>query len=220
MTLLGTLGSGLGVFCAQQGVYSLVALAAVGLGLSEPRYWRPLFGSISQAYTVRRFWRYALFLRPSVCRLIKLLLLSRVWHQNNREKTTVPAQAIVYDILRLPKESYIGHYLVFFLVFLISGLLHATIDLAAGIPWHDSGAVRFFCTQALGIWIEEVLNALYIGLWQGARPLPRWTGLLGYVWVVLFLSWSWPAYMYPMLYRAREGSADSFLPISVVGRLF
>lgn len=53
--VLATLGSGLGVFCAQHGVYSVVALVAVGLKLSERRYWRPLFGSISQACTVRRF---------------------------------------------------------------------------------------------------------------------------------------------------------------------
>ena len=58
MRIFGTLGSGLGVLCSQQGVYSTLALIAVGLGLSEPRYWRPLFGSVSDAYTLRRFWRY------------------------------------------------------------------------------------------------------------------------------------------------------------------
>ena len=58
MRIFGSLGSGLGVFCSQQGVYSILALTAVGLGLSEPRYWRPLFGSVSDAYTLRRFWRY------------------------------------------------------------------------------------------------------------------------------------------------------------------
>ena len=58
MRIFGTLGSGLGVFCSQQGIYSIVAIIAVGFGLSEPRYWRPLFGSVGDAYTVRRFWRY------------------------------------------------------------------------------------------------------------------------------------------------------------------
>ena len=58
MRIFGTLGSGLGLFCSQQGIYSMVALVAVGLGLSEPRYWRPLFGSVSDAYSLRRFWRY------------------------------------------------------------------------------------------------------------------------------------------------------------------
>lgn len=57
MRIFGTLGSGLGVLCSQQGVYSLLAILFVGTGLSEPVYWRPLFGSVSDAYTVRRFWR-------------------------------------------------------------------------------------------------------------------------------------------------------------------
>ena len=58
MRVFATLRSGLGVFCSQRAVYSLIALAAVGSGLSEPRYWRPLFGSHSYAYSVRRFWGF------------------------------------------------------------------------------------------------------------------------------------------------------------------
>ena len=57
MRVLCTLGSGLGMFCSQQGGYSIMALIFVGLDVSEPRSWRPLFGSITEAYTVRRFWR-------------------------------------------------------------------------------------------------------------------------------------------------------------------
>lgn len=151
------------------------------------------------------------------------VLHSRVWHQNNREKTSTPARFIVEDVLRLPLSSFFGRHLCFFLVFVISGVLHATIDLSAGIPWHDSGAVRFFCTQALGIWIEEIAAALYgfvVGVSGNSRRMWRWNRLLGHVWVVLFLAWSWPAYMYPMLYRTREGSEESFLPFSVASVLF
>ena len=161
-----------------------------------------------------------MLLRPqrAVRRLTEKPLFSRVWHQNNREKLSVPTRYIVRDVLNLPKESYLGHQLFFFLVFLLSGFLHSTIDLSAEIPWHESGAIRFFCTQALGIWTEEVIRAFCVRLYWGIRPLPRWTVLVGHVWVALFLSWSWPAYMYPMLHRTREESADSFLPFSVVGR--
>ena len=147
---------------------------------------------------------------------------SRVWHQHNREKISTPARFIVEDVLRLPLSSFIGRQLCFFLVFVISGVLHATIDLSAGIPWHDSGAVRFFCTQALGIWIEEITAALYGCVVREGRYSGRmrhWIRLFGYVWVVLFIAWSFPAYMYPMLYRIREGSEDSFLPFSIVRML-
>ena len=56
MRILCTLGGGLGMFCSQQAVYSIMALIFVGLNVSEPKYWRPLFGSITEAYTLRRFW--------------------------------------------------------------------------------------------------------------------------------------------------------------------
>ena len=131
-----------------------------------------------------------------------------------------PAQSIVHDLLKFTPTSFVGRHLCFFLVFFISGVLHATIDLSGGIPWHDSGAVRFFCTQALGVWLEESAIAVYCsvtGVSRSAGPRMHWPRLLGYVWVVLFLSWSWPAYMYPMLYRIRKGSEDSLLPFSVVG---
>jgi hypothetical protein len=38
--------------------YSLLAAVSVGAGFSEPYQWPDLFGSLSDAYTVRRFWGY------------------------------------------------------------------------------------------------------------------------------------------------------------------
>lgn len=38
--------------------YSLLSFLAVLFGFSEPRDWPPFFGSIFDAYSVRRFWRY------------------------------------------------------------------------------------------------------------------------------------------------------------------
>ncbi|KAL3442994.1 hypothetical protein BJX65DRAFT_312293 [Aspergillus insuetus] len=37
--------------------YPVVAILCVGLRLSRPDQWPPLFGSIAEAYTLRRFWR-------------------------------------------------------------------------------------------------------------------------------------------------------------------
>jgi hypothetical protein len=38
--------------------HSLLAVVSVSAGLSNPGQWPNLFGSLSDAYTVRRFWRY------------------------------------------------------------------------------------------------------------------------------------------------------------------
>ena len=57
MRIGATIGAGLGIYCAQEGLQSILAFIAVGLGLSEARHWRPRFGSIADAYSIRRFWR-------------------------------------------------------------------------------------------------------------------------------------------------------------------
>ena len=59
MRLFATLGFGIGVYCTQQGCHSIAAFLDVGLGFSETKSWRPVFGSLGDAYTVRRFWRLA-----------------------------------------------------------------------------------------------------------------------------------------------------------------
>ena len=52
-----TLGAGIGIYCSQESLQSLFALVVVGLGVSDVRAWRPRFGSLHDAYTIRRFWR-------------------------------------------------------------------------------------------------------------------------------------------------------------------
>ena len=37
---------------------ALLGVIAVGSGLSEPRYWPPVFGPVKEAYSLRRFWGY------------------------------------------------------------------------------------------------------------------------------------------------------------------
>ena len=39
-------------------IYSLLALVSVGTGMSPPAAWPPLFGSLSDASTLRGFWGY------------------------------------------------------------------------------------------------------------------------------------------------------------------
>ena len=57
MRIGGTIGAGVGIYCAQEGLQSTLAFIAVSLGLSEARDWRPRFGAIGDAYSIRRFWR-------------------------------------------------------------------------------------------------------------------------------------------------------------------
>lgn len=44
------------VYCIIRIQYSIVGIVAVGTGLSEVSAWRPPFGRLVDAYTVRHFW--------------------------------------------------------------------------------------------------------------------------------------------------------------------
>lgn len=52
-------------------------------------------------------------------------------------------------------------YMTYFFNFFISGVLHAITDVACGLSWHESGAIQFFCTQLLGIVLEEFVWNIY-----------------------------------------------------------
>ena len=144
---------------------------------------------------------------------------SLTWHQLNRHVVSNPTNFIVSNVLQLRRGSLVSRYAVLMLHFLISGVLHAFIDLASGIPWLSSGAIRFFCTQGLGIVLEDVVQAIYFlvfGRPPPSTPPTLWSRCLGHVWLALFLSWSVPTWLYPMLYRTRSGMQDSALPFSPI----
>lgn len=51
-----TLGFWVSLFCIIQAYMGSMAFLSVALGFSQVESWRPGFGPISEAYTVRRFW--------------------------------------------------------------------------------------------------------------------------------------------------------------------
>jgi hypothetical protein len=52
--------AGMGAWAAVTVVYSATAIIFVACGLSGPSSWPPLFGSLRESYTLRRFWGYIL----------------------------------------------------------------------------------------------------------------------------------------------------------------
>ena len=148
---------------------------------------------------------------------------SVVWHQNNRFIVSEPTRFIIHNVLNLPRNRLMTRYLSLCLTFLISGALHLVIDIASGISWQKSGAIRFFCTQVFGILIEEAWLTLYRwspSLQKMCRSRVPWVKMIGRAWVAAFLVWTVPSYMYPMMRITRNGSKDSILPYSVLANLF
>ncbi len=130
-----------------------------------------------------------------------------------------PARFITYDVLGLRKGGFVGRYLFIFLTFWLSGVLHLSGELATGLPWYESGVVRFFYTQTLGILIEDGVQATYRAITGGVRDSKAepalWKRIAGWIWVASWISWSLPVNSYPM---ARRDTGQGLLPFSIVAK--
>ena len=150
---------------------------------------------------------------------------SHFWHQVNRRLIADPTKFISHEVLKMYRLTNVTilRYTTLLLHFLISGLLHFVIDIASGIPWHESGAVRFFLMQGLGIIFERTVRLSYRTVFPSSdlsHQPALWSRVMGYIWVVIFLSWTIPGWMYPMICRTRSNMQDSILPFSVIAHVF
>ena len=132
------------------------------------------------------------------------------------------ASFLTEDVLRLRRGSILARYAHLLLVFALSGLLHLLAQAAGGVPLsRAAGAMRFFVTQGLGIMLEDVVGALYT--WSvpeesraRSSRLRLFERVVGYVWLVVFMAWSVPVWVYSV---ASAPPREPFLPFSVIQRL-
>jgi hypothetical protein len=127
------------------------------------------------------------------------------------------AHYTTHVLLGLARGTTMARYTRILIAFTSSGIMHLVADVAAGVSLHDSGAMRFFMTQALGLMLEDCAVRLYYHAPSSMRLSSHLARLLGFVWVSVFLTWSVPAYLYPMMWRANQGLQDSTIPFSFFG---
>ncbi|KAI9699623.1 MAG: hypothetical protein M1836_002657 [Candelina mexicana] len=182
-------------YCFLQLFYSLAAVVNVSFKPQELPLWRPLFGPFSEMYSMRQFWGVT-------------------WHQTLRRQLSAFANLLTYSILHLPRGTLLARYTHIFFAFFGSGLMHLVADVGGTVPVRDSGTLPFFCAQALAILLEDGVQEIYRRLrGPGVRgPLEKSViRVIGYAWVVVFLAWSGPAWIYPWLSVARmEDNTLSF----------
>ena len=91
-------------------------------------------------------------------------------------------------------------------------------DFAVGMTLVESGSIRFFCTQAVGILLEDSVQALYRHFVPGVDKTKsdRVARLIGYVWLGVFLTWSTPVWAYPAMRRNQGKAKDIVLPFSII----
>ncbi|RPD52491.1 hypothetical protein L226DRAFT_617898 [Lentinus tigrinus ALCF2SS1-7] len=178
--------------------YEIASLLAVGLGFSQPQDWPDLFGSISDAYTLRRLW-------------------ARTWHQMFGRHFSSWGKLVV-RMLRIPRGTWLSSQTQVYTAFLVSALLHSFGDIM--VDKREFGrSFPFFLSQAAAITFEDTVIALgkSYGIAGGKEGPPRAIKVLGYAWVLLWLQFSGPMYV-DWLYEARI-VGDPFLPFSPVRSL-
>ena len=87
--------------------------------------------------------------------------------------------------------------------------------------------MHFFCTQFVGMVIEDTVQALFrygerrrrkgTTIEEAGREIeevPSWKRWVGRVWVAAFLVWSTPTFEYPVMLVKRK-TGDEMLPFSV-----
>ncbi|KAK6063598.1 tat pathway signal sequence [Seiridium cupressi] len=186
------LGFWVGTYYAIRAMHRILAIVGVVTGLKDPNRWPPMFGPLSQTYTMRRFW--GIF-----------------WHQTLRQKSGSPANYITYSILGLRKGGVITRYTHLFLTFAVSAVIHLLAEeYPGGIDWNRSGTTRFFMTQAFGILLEDLVQSAF-----GPREPRYWAKVVGWVWVALFTLWSSPSHFYPRL-QVIDSSRGGIPPVSVM----
>ncbi|KAE8374913.1 membrane bound O-acyl transferase family-domain-containing protein [Aspergillus bertholletiae] len=189
-----------GIVCRASivGMYSLAGVLLVGLGFYDPVEWPPVANSLTEAWSLTRLWGTA-------------------WHQVFRTLLVSNADFISFSILRVPPKSRWACYPRVLFAFTVSGFIHMGMDLAFGVPRAKTGAVWFFCLQALGIMFESVVQSLFGARLDRLSPLVK--RAVGYAWVGLFLLWATPVWLNPIMLCLYEDGQPAMSPVPIIGRL-
>lgn len=151
------------------------------------------------------------------------LLPRNFWHQQLRDALNDPATIIAHGILRLPATGIAQRYAKIVICFFISGVMHMFVDLANGLTYAESGAIRFFTTQALGIMIEDGVQDTWRRLFGDGKSaddntgISMWKRVVGLIWLWAFMAWTVPSWMFaPILSRAsgEQGAIMGSLSLS------
>ncbi|KAK1848639.1 hypothetical protein CCHR01_08764 [Colletotrichum chrysophilum] len=166
--------------------FILAIIFVILLCLDDPEDWPPLFGSLSDAWTLQRFW-------------------GRFWHRVATPTLTTWTRFL----LQGAKTRALGKVLQAFGVFLLSGLMHATASWRTGQHFEHLD-VWFFCVNFVAVGAEiTAIKSLSWGL-RGTKfasqvekswPMRMMCKAFGFTWVFAWFFWSVPRWLYPKTMR-------------------
>ncbi|KAF8993189.1 membrane bound O-acyl transferase family-domain-containing protein, partial [Cyathus striatus] len=155
-------------------LHTIVCIVAVASNISDVSECPAMFGSWSDAYTVRRFW-------------------GRTWHQCLRRTLSVHGDFIAFRLLHLQKDTFLAANVQRYVACALSGAIHAAGEygMFRSQYWEHSTAMTFFLLQATVIMVEQE-----VGKFFGIKP-GKWLRRAGYVWTFFWFAWTVPAWFDP-----------------------
>jgi hypothetical protein len=160
--------------------HAVLSIIGVVLG-DEPASWPPLFGSLTDAYSLRRFY-------------------SHFWQRFHRIAFVAHASFFTHDLLRVLRGSRLSRSLVTLSVFVMSAGMHALCIKLEGGKCEIGPVMHWFCLASGGIVLEDwVMSAWERWMWKGRgkASMNIWRYVLGYMWVWGFFAWSLPKMIFP-----------------------
>jgi hypothetical protein len=163
----------------------------VALGLIDDENCRPHFGPFVESYSLRNFWGVS-------------------WHQDFRHIVTTYSDLLA--ALVPIKNRLFQRYFKIITAFGISGLIHEIAHMyITGHSFHLTTVCFLLCGVA--IMMEDLVRYLYQSMVRERSKGTSWyERLIGYCWVVLFLTWATPLWSFG---PSRE-SAGFYLPVRFI----
>ncbi|KAJ4348035.1 uncharacterized protein N0V89_009407 [Didymosphaeria variabile] len=159
--------------------HDFLAIIFIATGIDQPWEWPPLFGPLTEAYTMRRFW-------------------ANFWHRLVYKSFNFHASTFT-KMLRIPQGTSFSRILNNCLVFVLSAIMHATVTWLYGgkCAW-GRGTMVFWCIQPMSFVLEGLVqynwkqyrkSALW---WANPSVVAAFERVVGYGWVVAWLMWCAP----------------------------
>jgi hypothetical protein len=161
-------------------LHNFLAFIFVSLRLDDPNDWPPLYGPLSQTYTLRRFW-------------------GKFWHRLVCRTYTNYGKLLSRGILGLKPRGVVDRLVAHGVVFCASGLVHALVSwqLEHCAWWGD---VYWFCLNFIAMAGEGLVLSVGRGVLGPRFADHKGWRVLGYLWVFAFMFWSLPKMQYPKVY--------------------
>lgn len=166
--------------------HDFFAILFILTGLDQSWEWPPLFGSITQAYSMRRFW-------------------SMFWHRLIYRSFSSHA-AVITSTLGMNQRTSVSRIVNNWLVFLFSALMHGVVFWQFGTKCAWSSSMWYWLLQPVAFVLEGVGQQFWGRFrwrwlaWVKPQVLKGFERMVGYVWVFTWLVWEAPRRNYALRY--------------------